>query len=121
MTTNFLPLAAYGLQPVQEEYPPADRWLRRLCRALLEDALEGLEGFGSRGVSSARARYGHETWDWVLSDAWYFFSFSVVCTVLDLNMGAVRRQIRHRFAPGRALRNDSARLPRHPRAVKEAA
>jgi len=123
MTTNFLPLAALGLQPVQADSPPADRWLRRLCLAILTDALKDLEGFGGPGgrIAIARARYGHEAWDWVLSDAWYFFSFSVVCTVLDLNMEAVRRQIRHRFAPGSALRNDSARLPRHPRAVKEAA
>jgi len=114
MATNFLPLAATGLQPMQEEYPPADRWLRRLCLAILTDALKGLEGFGGRGVSIARARYGHEAWDWVLSDASYFFSFSLVCTVLDLNVEAVRRQIGHRFAPGSVLRNDLARLPRHP-------
>jgi len=92
MTINCLPLAATGLQPVQEEYPRADRWLRRLCLAILTDVLKDLEGFGGPGgrIAIARARYGHEAWDWVLSDAWYFFSFSVVCTVLDLNMEAVR-------------------------------
>ena len=110
MATNFSPL----LQPVQEASSTADHWLRRLCLAILTDALQGLKGFGVRKVSIARARYGHEAWDWVLSDAWYFFSFSLVCTVLDLNMEAVRHQIGHRFAPGSAPQNDLARLPRSP-------
>jgi len=111
MTTNFLPLAATGLQPVQEEYPRADRWLRRLSLAILTDVLKDLEGFGGSGgrIAIARARYGHEAWDWVLSDAWYFFSFSVVCTVLDLNIEAVRRQVRQRFAQGGAALSDVSR------------
>jgi hypothetical protein len=116
MASNFFPLAAYGLQPVQEEYPPTDSWLRRLCLAILEEALKGLEGFGGRGGRIARARYGHEAWEWVRSDASYLFSFSLVCTVLDLNMEAVRRRIGHRFAPGSGLQNELARLPRHPQA-----
>jgi hypothetical protein len=84
MPTNLLPLAATGLQPVPEEYPRADRWLRRLCLALLTDVLKDLEGLGGPGgrIAIARARYGHEAWDWVLSDAWYFFSFRVVRTVV---------------------------------------
>jgi hypothetical protein len=118
MATNFFPLATTVLHPVQDDSPPADGWLRRLCLAILTDALKGLEGFGGRGSSIARTRYGHEAWDWVLSDAWYFFSFSLVCTVLDLDMEAVRRQIGHRFAPGSALRNDLPRLPRHRQAAQ---
>jgi hypothetical protein len=102
MAPNFFPLAATGLQPVQEEYSPADDWLRRLCLALLADALKDLGGFGGCGGRRARARYGHEAWDWVRSDAEYCFSFSRVCTVLDLNVEALRRQIVHRFAPGSA-------------------
>jgi hypothetical protein len=116
MATTFFPLAAYGFQPVQEEYPPADHWLRSLCLAILTDALKGLEGFGGPGGSIARARYSHEAWEWVQSDDWYFFSFSLVCTVLDLNLEAVRRQVGHRLAPGSALRTDLARLPQHPQA-----
>ena len=112
MATNFLPLAVYGLQPVQEEYSPADHWLRRLCLAILVDALKDLESPGDCGGYIARARYSHEAWDWVRSDAWYFFSFSLVCTVLDLNVEAVRRQIVHRFARGSVLQTDQARLSR---------
>jgi hypothetical protein len=106
MPTNFLPLAATGLQPVQEEYLPADCWLRRLCLAILTDVVKDLEGFGGPGGRIASARYGHEAWDWVLSDAWYFFSFSVVCTILDLNIGAVRRAVRRRFAQEGAALSD---------------
>ena len=113
MATNFLPLAIYGLQPVHEKYSPADNWLRRLCVAILEDTLKDLGDLGGCGGSIARARYSHEAQDWVRSDASYLFSFSLVCTVLDLNMEAVRRQIVHRFAPGSAPRNDLTRLPRH--------
>jgi hypothetical protein len=111
MPTNFLPLAATGLQPVQEEYPRADRWLRRLCLAILTDVLKDLEGFGGPGgrIAIARARYGHEAWEWVLSDAWYFFSFRVVCTVLDLNIEAVRRAVRRRLAQGDAALSDVSR------------
>jgi hypothetical protein len=111
MPTNFLPLAATGLQPVQEEYPRADRWLRRLCLAILTDVLKDLEGFGGPGgrIAIARARYGHEAWEWVLSDAWYFFSFRVVCTVLDLNIEAVRRAVRRRLAQGDAALSEVSR------------
>jgi hypothetical protein len=114
MATNFPLLAATGLQPTQEEYRPADRWLRRLCVALLADALKDLGGFGSCGGRVARARYGREAGDWVRSDAWYFFSFSLVCTVLDLDIEAARSHIIHRFAPGSAPRTGQAHLPRSP-------
>jgi len=43
-----------------------------------------------------------EAWEWVLSDAEYLFSFTRVCTVLDLDVAAVRRQVRQRVAQGRA-------------------
>jgi hypothetical protein len=110
MATNLFPLAATSLRPVHEEYRPADRWLRRLCVALLADALKDLGGFGSCGGRVARARYGREAEDWVRSDAWYCFSFSQVCTVLDLDIEAARSQIIHRFAPWIA----QAHLPRSP-------
>ena len=103
MAPNSLPLAATGLQPVQEEYSPADHWLRRLCSAILADALKALGG-------PSRSR--QEAQDWVKSDASYFFSFRLVCTVLDLNMAAVRCHIVHRFAPGSVLQTAPARLPR---------
>jgi hypothetical protein len=116
MATHFLPFAATGLQLVPEESPPPDHWLRRLCQAILADALKGLGGCGGCGGPISRARYSHEAWDWVRSDAWYFFSFSLVCTVLDLDREAVRRRLGQRFAPGSGLRNELARLPRHPQA-----
>jgi len=93
------------LLPVQVVSPPADRWLRRLCLAILEDALGCLEGKGSpsgkpyRGEVARRAR---EAWEWFLSDAEYLFSFTLVCTVLDLEVEAVRSQVRQRVAQGRA-------------------
>ena len=114
MATNFLPLAATGLQPVQEEYRPTDRWLRRLCLALLADALEDLEGIGRCGGRIARARYGREAWDWFASDADYCFSFTIVCAVLDLNAEATRREVGRRFAPRNAPWKDLARFPRSP-------
>jgi hypothetical protein len=38
----------------------------------------------------------------VLSDAEYCLSFTTVCSVLNLDAEAVRRQVRHRVARGRA-------------------
>ncbi len=93
------------LLPVQVVPPPADRWLRRLCLAILEDALGCLEGKGSpsgkpyRGEVARRAR---EAWEWVMSDAEYCLSFPTVCAVLNLDAEAVRRQVRHRVVRGRA-------------------
>ena len=89
------------LLPVQVVHPPADRWLRRLCLAILEDALGCLAGKGSpsgkpyRGEVAQRAR---EAWEWVLSDAEYCLSFTTVCAVLNLDAEAVRSQVRHRGA-----------------------
>ena len=89
------------LLPVQVVYPPADGWLRRLCLAILEDALACLAGkgppshMGSHGDVARRMR---EAWEWVLSDAEYLFSFTLVCTVLELDVAAVRSQVRQRVA-----------------------
>ncbi len=91
--------------PVQAVHPPADRWLRRLCLAILEDALRCLEGEGSPGGRVRRgevARRTHEAWDWFRSDAEYCFSFPNVCLVLNLNAEAVRKEVRHRFAQSQA-------------------
>src|SRR5712691_2445511 len=82
---------ADAILPVQVLYPPADRWLRRLCLAILEDALKYLEVHGGYGGRRACARQRHETWEWFLSDADYCFSFTTVCLVLNLNVEAVRR------------------------------
>jgi hypothetical protein len=97
-------LAPAGLQSVQDDYPPADHWLGRLCQAILEDALKCL---GTPG------RDQREAWDWVISEAEYCFSFPTVCAVLQLNAEAVRSEARHRFAPGRAQQGGLFRLPRH--------
>jgi hypothetical protein len=97
--------AADAILPVQVIHPPPDRWLHRLYQAILEDALGCLEGKGSPGGRVYRgeaARRAHEAWEWFLSDAEYCFSFPTVCSVLNLNVEAVRREVRHRFAQDRA-------------------
>src|SRR6266540_1862717 len=97
--------AADVILPVQVVHPPTDRWLRRLCLAILEDALACLAGKGSPGGRSYRgevARRAREAWEWVLSDAEYLFSFTLVCTVLDLDVEAVKSQVRQRVAQGKA-------------------
>ena len=70
--------------PIQVTYQPADRWLQRLCLAVLDDALKCLAG---------RLREKRKAWEWVLSDADYCLSFTTVCSVLHLDVGAVRRQL----------------------------
>src|SRR5262245_10585117 len=72
-----------SLLPTQTLPAPADRWLRRLCRAILEDALVCLEERGapnSKGLRTReRAHRRQEAWEWILSNADYCFSFTTVC------------------------------------------
>jgi hypothetical protein len=100
--------AADAILPVQVVHPPTDRWLHRLCLAILEDALKYLEGRGGYGGRRARARQRHETWEWFLSDADYCFSFTTVCSVLNLNVEAVRRAVSQRRAQGGAALSDGS-------------
>src|SRR5262245_64595123 len=86
--------------PVQCVSPPAEGWLQRLCLAILDDALKCLGVGGTYGGPRARARTKDEAWAWVLSDADYCFSFPTVCSVLHLDAGAVRHQLKHYFAGG---------------------
>jgi hypothetical protein len=106
--------AADSILPVQVIHPPPDRWLHRLCRAILEDALNCLEIRAVRGGPIARARSRHEAWEWFLSDAEYCLSFTIVCAVLDLNAEAVRRAVRRRLAQGEAALSDGSRGLRQP-------
>jgi hypothetical protein len=106
--------AADVILPVQIIHPPADRWLRRLCLAILEDALKYLEGYGGYGGRRARARQRHEAWEWFLSDAEYCFSFTIVCSVLNLNAEAVRGAVRRRLAQDGAALSDVSRGLRQP-------
>jgi hypothetical protein len=111
VTRVFLPDA---ILPVQVVHPPASSWLWRLCLAIFEDALNCLEARvvrKSRVV--ARACYRLETWAWVLSNAEYCFSFTTVCSVLHLDVEAVRHQLRHRFA-GAAVQAGVSRQLRQP-------
>jgi len=101
--------AADVILPVQVIHPPPDRWLQRLCLAILEDALNCLEIRAVRGGRIARARYRHEAWEWFLSDAEYCLSFTIVCAVLDLNAEAVRRAVRRRLGQGDAALSDVSR------------
>jgi hypothetical protein len=100
-----------SLLPTQTLPAPADRWLRRLCRAILQDALECLQGRGapgSTGVHPKRERHRRRqaAWDWIMSDAEYCFSFPTVCAVLNLDVGAVRGQLAGRFALDATLHGD---------------
>jgi hypothetical protein len=106
--------AADVILPVQVIHPPPDRWLQRLCLAILEDALNCLEIRAVRGGRIARARYRHEAWEWFLSDAEYCLSFTIVCAVLDLNAEAVRRAVRRRLGQGDAALSDVSRGLRQP-------
>ena len=108
--------AADVILPLQVVHPPVDRWLRRLCLAILEDALGCLDRKGSPGGRSRHgevARRTHEAWEWFLSDAEYCFSFTTVCSVLNLNAEAVRREVRQRVAQGNATQADGSRRLRH--------
>jgi hypothetical protein len=96
------------LLPTQTLPSPVDRWLRRLYRAILADALECLEGRGAPNTAGVhpereRVRRRQAAWDWVMSDAEYCFSFRTVCLVLDLDVDAVRRQLTRRSASGMAF------------------
>ena len=89
------------LLPAQVAHPQADHWLVRLYRAILEDALECLEGRGApssigRRLQYERGRRRQEALQWMLSDAEYCFSFRTVCEVLGLEVGAVRSRLRQR-------------------------
>jgi hypothetical protein len=107
------PLFALGtLLPTQMARPVADHWLWRLYRAILEDALECLQGRGapgSTGVHPGRERHRRRqaAWDWLRSDADHCFSFRTVCAVLDLDVTAVRSQLTHRFALDAVRHGDS--------------
>ena len=84
------------LLPVQVPSPWAERWLRRLCRAILADALACLDGKGTPGTMGSDrdgARRAGQAQEWFRSEATYLFSFATVCAVLDLEVEAVRRQV----------------------------
>ena len=65
------------LLPAQIASPWADHWLRRLCRAILEDTLACLDGKGppsNMGSNGDGARRAGQAWEWFLSDATYLES-----------------------------------------------
>jgi hypothetical protein len=104
--------------PIQVTYQPAARWLQRLYLAVFDDALRCLGVRGVHGGPRARARHKQEAWNWVLSDADYCFSFTAVCSVLNLDAGSVRRQLRQCFegsarqaGVSRQLRQPLSRAP----------
>ena len=99
------------LLPAQMASPWADRWLRRLCRAILEDALACLAGKGpsSNMGCSDSARRACQAREWFQSEATYLFSFATVCAVLDLEVEAVRRQVCQRVPQDKPDRHTSVR------------
>ncbi len=106
--------AADVILPVQVIHALPDRWLQRLCLAILEDALNCLEIRAVRGGHIARARYRNEAWAWLMSDADYCFSFTTVCSVLQLNAEAIRKQLRQAATPGRVSQAGVSRQLRQP-------
>jgi hypothetical protein len=89
---------------MQVVHPPASNWLRRLSLAILEEALECVEGRGSpAGKSKQRdvVRRTREALAWVMSDAEHCFSFTTICAVLTLDPAAVRRAVRARVRSDR--------------------
>ena len=95
--------APHVLLPVQMTRSAANRWLRRLYGAILEDALACLAGKGpvsQPGRSGDGARRRREAWEWIMSDSETCFSFTTICSFLDLNMEAVRAEARRRMEAG---------------------
>jgi len=100
------------LLPVQVPSPWAERWLRRLCRAILADALACLDGKGTPGTMGSDrdgARRAGQAQEWFRSEATYLFSFATVCAVLDLEVEAVRRQVCQRVPQDKPDRHTSVR------------
>ena len=99
------------LLPAQVASPWADRWLYRLCRAILADALACLDGKGppSNMGRSDSARRAGQAWQWVESEATYLFSFTTVCAVLDLEVEAVRKQVHQRTRTDKPDRHTGVR------------
>jgi hypothetical protein len=74
-------------------------WLRRLYGAILEDALECLDGRGAPTSGAAhpgreRARRRQQAWEWIMSEAETCFAFLTLCSVLGLDSAAVRAELR---------------------------
>jgi hypothetical protein len=102
--------APHILLPTQMARSAANRWLRHLYGAILEDALACLEGKGPAsqpGRAGDVARRRREAWAWMMSDVETCFSFPTICAVLDLNIEAVRAEARRRVAPGGEMPTDT--------------
>ena len=99
------------LLPTQMARSGANRWLRRLYGAILEDALACLVGKGpvsQPGRVNDGARRRREAWAWIMSDAESCFSFTTICTVLDLHIEAVRAEAHRRVGLGNERRPTTA-------------
>jgi hypothetical protein len=96
-------LAPHVLLPVQCARPPVNSWLRHLYVAILSDVLDCLAGKGAPSTLNRgqdKPRRWHEAWQWVMSEAEHCFACVTICAVLEINVEALRREVRHRFAPG---------------------
>jgi hypothetical protein len=81
-------------------------WLRRLYGAILEDALDCVEGRGVRGstrgnLTHERPRRRQQAWAWIMSEAETCLAFLTICSVLGLDSAAVRAELRRRVTPAR--------------------
>jgi hypothetical protein len=98
------------LLPAQMARSAANRWLRRLYGAILEDALACLAGKGPPSQpdrSGDKARRRREAWAWIMADTETCFSFLTICTVLDLNTEAVRAEARRQVVCGNEVRPEA--------------
>ncbi len=85
---------------------------RRLCLAILEEALECLKLHADCNASWStrtrtydrsvnRSRIAREAMDWILSEADHPFSFRFICAMLEIEPDWFRRKLRGlRFSPG---------------------
>jgi hypothetical protein len=91
--------APHVLLPAQMARSAPNRWLRRLYGAILEDALDCLTGKGPASQpdrSGDKTRRRREALAWIMADTETCFSFLTICTVLELNIEAVRAEARRR-------------------------
>ena len=99
--------APHVLLPAQMARSAANCWLRRLYGAILEDALDCLAGKGPASQpdrSGDKPRRRREAWAWIIAETKTCFSFLTICTVLELNIEAVRVEARRRVGVGNEVR-----------------
>jgi hypothetical protein len=79
-----------------------DSGSRALMRAILQDAVLCLNGYGTEVKSGQRARAAAQAFRWIASrDVTWIFSFESICHVLDIDPGFLRARLLRAAAQGR--------------------